>query len=142
MTDKRNKVTGVEFQRMKLGEPDEKGRRRPEPMPGTEFVVECDTVLGAIGQGPGARLGRARAGRDPGQARGQPPRHARSEEDIFRTDVPKVFASGDVRTGAATVVEAIGEGRRASTRSTTGCAATTSTTRRSAASCPSRSPTS
>jgi len=52
MTDERNKVTGVEFQRMKLGTPDEKGRRRPEPMPGTEFVVECDIVLAAIGQGP------------------------------------------------------------------------------------------
>ena len=43
-------VTGVEFQKMHLGEPDEKGRRRPEPMPGTEFIVECDTVLGAIGR--------------------------------------------------------------------------------------------
>ena len=52
LTDAKNQVTGVEFQRMKLGAPDEKGRRRPEPMPGTEFVVECDTVLGAIGQGP------------------------------------------------------------------------------------------
>ena len=52
MTDRNSKVTGVEFQRMRLGEPDEKERRRPEPMPGTEFVVECDTVLGAIGQGP------------------------------------------------------------------------------------------
>ena len=52
ITDKRDKVTGVEFQRMRLGEPDEKGRRRPDPMPGTEFIVDCDTVLGAIGQGP------------------------------------------------------------------------------------------
>ena len=52
MTDEHNKVTGVEFQRMKLGTPDEKGRRRPEPMPGTEFVVDCDIVLAAIGQGP------------------------------------------------------------------------------------------
>ena len=52
VTDARERVTGVEFQKMHLGEPDEKGRRRPEPMPGTEFIVECDTVLGAIGQGP------------------------------------------------------------------------------------------
>ncbi len=52
VTDEHNRVTGVEFQRMKLGEADEKGRRRPEPMPGTEFVVECNTVLAAIGQGP------------------------------------------------------------------------------------------
>jgi NADPH-dependent glutamate synthase beta subunit-like oxidoreductase len=99
---------------MKLGEPDDKGRRRPEPMPGTEFIVECDTVLGAIGQGPDlswieSEPDGIRAGLEVDR-RG----NLVAEEHIFRTDVPKVFASGDVRTGAATVVEAIGEGRRAS----------------------------
>jgi NADPH-dependent glutamate synthase beta subunit-like oxidoreductase/formate hydrogenlyase subunit 6/NADH:ubiquinone oxidoreductase subunit I/ferredoxin len=114
VTDARNRVTGVEFQRMKLGEPDDKGRRRPEPMPGTEFVVECDTVLGAIGQGPELSW----VDSEPGEIRSQLEVSRRgtvvSEEDIFRTGVPRVFASGDVRTGATTVVEAIGEGRRAS----------------------------
>jgi NADPH-dependent glutamate synthase beta subunit-like oxidoreductase/formate hydrogenlyase subunit 6/NADH:ubiquinone oxidoreductase subunit I/ferredoxin len=114
LTDARNRVTGVEFQRMKLGEPDEKGRRRPEPMPGTEFTVECDTVLGAIGQGP--ELGWVE--QEPQEIREQLEVSRRgtlvSEEHIFRTGMPRVFASGDVRTGAATVVEAIGEGRRAS----------------------------
>ncbi len=71
MTDQNNKVTGVEFQRMQLGEPDEKGRRRPEPMPGTEFVVECDTVLGAIGQGPELSWIESRAGGDPDPAGGR-----------------------------------------------------------------------
>src|SRR3990172_6365913 len=52
VTDKNNKVTGVEFQRMRLGEPDASGRRRPEPVAGTEFVIDCDRVLLAIGQGP------------------------------------------------------------------------------------------
>ena len=56
VTDKNNKVTGVEFQRMRLGEPDASGRRRPEPVAGTEFVIDCDRVLLAIGQGPQARL--------------------------------------------------------------------------------------
>ena len=46
------KVSGVEFIRMQLGAPDASGRRRPEPAPGTEFVIECDRVLLAIGQGP------------------------------------------------------------------------------------------
>jgi NADPH-dependent glutamate synthase beta subunit-like oxidoreductase/ferredoxin len=114
LTDKRNKVTGVEFQRMHLGEPDEKGRRRPEPMPGTEFVVSCDTVLGAIGQGPELSW----IDSEPEEIRSQLEVSRRntlvSEDDIFRTGVPKVFASGDVRAGATTVVEAIGEGRRAS----------------------------
>jgi formate dehydrogenase major subunit len=114
VTDANNTVTGVEFQRMRLGEPDEKGRRRPEPMPGTEFIVACDTVLGAIGQGPDlswidSEPEEIRAGLEVDR-RG----NLVSEEHIFRTNVPKVFASGDVRTGAATVVEAIGEGRRAS----------------------------
>jgi len=114
VTDEQGRVTGVEFQRMKLGEPDEKGRRRPEPMPGTEFTVECDTVLGAIGQGPDLSW----IDSEPEEIRSALEVSRRgtlvSEEDIFRTNVPKVFVSGDVRTGSATVVEAIGEARRAS----------------------------
>ena len=50
--EKTGKVTGVEFIRMQLGEPDASGRRRPEPAPGTEFMIPCDRVLLAIGQGP------------------------------------------------------------------------------------------
>src|SRR5213078_4742494 len=45
-----SRVGGVEFQRMQLGEPDASGRRRPIPIPGSEFVIECDTVIPAIGQ--------------------------------------------------------------------------------------------
>ena len=77
VTDDNNKVTGVEFQRMKLGEPDEQGRRRPEPMPGTEFIVECDTVLGAIGQGPELSWIESEPEEIRVEAQGQPPRHAR-----------------------------------------------------------------
>ena len=77
VTDDSDTVTGVEFQRMKLGEPDEQGRRRPEPMPGTEFIVECDTVLGAIGQGPELSWIESEPEEIRVEARGQPPRHAR-----------------------------------------------------------------
>ena len=114
MTDARGKVTGVEFQKMHLGEPDEKGRRRPEPMPGTEFVVECDTVLGAIGQGP--ELGWIESEPEELQAGLEVSRQGRLVVDpnTFRTKVPKIFAGGDVNLGATTVVEAIGDGRRAS----------------------------
>jgi NADPH-dependent glutamate synthase beta subunit-like oxidoreductase/ferredoxin len=52
VTDANGKVTGVEFIRMQPGAPDASGRRRPEPAPGSEFVIECDRVLLAIGQGP------------------------------------------------------------------------------------------
>src|SRR5690242_21664112 len=44
------KAIGIEFQKNKLGEPDASGRRRPVPIPGSEFVIECDTVIPAIGQ--------------------------------------------------------------------------------------------
>src|SRR3954454_9964355 len=50
--DDHNRVTGVEFQRMQMGAPDASGRRRPEPVARTEFIIECDRVLLAIGQGP------------------------------------------------------------------------------------------
>jgi formate dehydrogenase major subunit len=52
LTDDRNKVTGIEMLRMELGEPDASGRRRPVPVEGTEFIVECDQVLTAVGQVP------------------------------------------------------------------------------------------
>ena len=59
VTDDAGNVTGVEFIRMALGEPDASGRRRPEPAPGTEFIVPCDRVLLAIGQGPDLDVDRA-----------------------------------------------------------------------------------
>ena len=110
ITDKANNVTGVEFIRMKLGEPDASGRRRPEPAPGTEFTIPCDRVLLAIGQGPGARLDRARL-----QPASQATKNNRLAADAvtFETARPGVFGTGDVRIGASTVVQAIAEGRRA-----------------------------
>jgi formate dehydrogenase major subunit len=109
VTDTKNKVTGVEFQRMKLGEPDDSGRRRPEPMAGTEFVIECDRVLKAIGQGP--ELSWLEHGADGVTAT----RNKRLAADAvtFATGRPGVFGTGDARIGSATVVQANAEGRRA-----------------------------
>jgi len=109
VTDKRNRVTGVELQRMRMGAPDASGRRRPEPMPGTEFVIECDRVLRAIGQGP--QLGWLERGAA-GVAATKQGRLA-ADGVTFATGRPGIFATGDVRIGAATVVEAVAEGRRA-----------------------------
>jgi NADPH-dependent glutamate synthase beta subunit-like oxidoreductase/formate hydrogenlyase subunit 6/NADH:ubiquinone oxidoreductase subunit I/ferredoxin len=109
LTDEANRVTGVEFIRMRLGEPDASGRRRPEPAPGTEFVIPCDRVLLAIGQGPDLSwIG-------PGSQGVSATRQRRLKADAvtFETGRPGVFATGDVRIGSSTVVEAIGEGRRA-----------------------------
>ena len=110
ITDKKNKVTGVEFIRNKLGEPDASGRRRPEPAPGTEFTLPADRVLLAIGQGP--QLDWFGPGNDGVSATKQ--RRLKADAVTFETGRPGVFGTGDVRIGAATVVQAIAEGRRAS----------------------------
>jgi formate dehydrogenase major subunit len=109
ITDDKGKVTGIEFIRMRPGEPDASGRRRPEPAPGTEFTIPCDRVLLAIGQGPDLSwIG-------PGSEGPQPTKNRRLKADAvtFETDRPGVFGTGDVRVGAATVVQAVAEGRRA-----------------------------
>jgi NADPH-dependent glutamate synthase beta subunit-like oxidoreductase/formate hydrogenlyase subunit 6/NADH:ubiquinone oxidoreductase subunit I/ferredoxin len=108
VTDDKQRVTGVEFQRMKLGEPDASGRRRPEPMPGTEFVIDCDRVLLAIGQGPD--LTWMQHGAD-GVAANR--NRLVADAVTFATGRPGVFGTGDVRVGATTVVQAVAEGRRA-----------------------------
>ena len=115
VTDKRNKVTGVEFQRMKLGEPDEKGRRRPEPMPGTEFVVELRHR--ARRHRPGARSSswvEHRAGGDPlassrSAAAARSVARSTSSAPTSRRSSPRATCA----PASTTVVEAIGEGRRA-----------------------------
>lgn len=109
VTDDEGKVTGMEFQRMALGAPDASGRRRPEPVPGTEFIIECDRVLLAIGQGP--ELSWLGNGADGVSASKQ--RRLAADAVTFATGRPGVFGTGDVRTGAATVVQAVSEGRRA-----------------------------
>jgi formate dehydrogenase major subunit len=104
-----NKVEGIEFIRMQLGEPDASGRRRPEPAPGTEFTIPCDRVMLAIGQGPDLRwLGSGSAGVEATKQR-----RLKADAVTFETGRPGVFGTGDVRIGAATVVQAIAEGRRA-----------------------------
>ncbi|MEZ4596165.1 MAG: FAD-dependent oxidoreductase [Chloroflexota bacterium] len=109
ITDAQGKVTGMEFQRMALGAPDASGRRRPEPVAGTEFVIECDRVLLAIGQGPD--LSWTASGADGVGANKQ--RRLAADAVTFATGRAGVFGTGDVRTGAATVVQATAEGRRA-----------------------------
>ena len=125
---------------MALGAPDASGRRRPEPVPGTEFIIECDRVLLAIGQGPDLRwTARGADGRGGHQAAAAS-RRTRSPSPPAGKGV---FGTGDVRTGAATVVA--GRSRRAAaprTRWTPTSRAWTSTPSRRARRSPSRSPSS
>jgi formate dehydrogenase major subunit len=108
VVDAQNRVTGLEFIRMQLGAPDASGRRRPEPAPGTEFIIECDRILKAIGQGPDMTW--ASVGADGVAAT----KNGRLKADAvtFQTGRDGVFGAGDLRNGATTVVASIADGRR------------------------------
>lgn len=100
-----NKVVGLECIRMRLGKPDESGRRRPEPIRGSEYTVEVDTVIPALGQEA-----------DLSFLQGT---NVRTEGGFIivdranRTGVKHIFAGGDVVTNKGTVTHAVGSGKRA-----------------------------
>ena len=100
---KKGKVTGMILQKMELGEPDESGRRRPVPIPGSEFTVKVDNVIAAIGE--------------QGDFKFIPEElvdHGVVKSDLFgQTPISKVFAGGDIIEQPHTVVHAIGSGKRA-----------------------------
>ncbi len=102
-----NWVTGVECLRMELGEPDASGRRRPIPIKGSEFIVDVDTVVVAIGQNANPIVASTATGVETNE-RG----YFIADED-GRCTKPGVFAGGDIVTGAATVILAIGAGKKA-----------------------------
>ena len=103
------RVGSMECIKMALGEPDASGRRRPEPIPGSEFILAVDSVIAAIGQYPDLSSLAGESGLR--TERG----NIVVEDDTLLTDVPGVFAGGDCVTGAATAVQAIATGRKAAT---------------------------
>ena len=105
--DEKGWVRGLRCIQMTLGEPDASGRRSPVPVPGSEFDVEADVVIMALGTSPNPLIARTTSGLET-------ERHGcivASEEGA--TSRPGVFAGGDAVTGAATVILAMGAGRRA-----------------------------
>ena len=106
--DERGWVRGMECIRMELGDPDESGRRRPVPVPGSEFVIDIDTMISAVGTDPNPLLVRGVPGLELG-------RHGNVivNEETGETSVPGVFAGGDIVTGSATVIAAMGAGKLA-----------------------------
>jgi glutamate synthase (NADPH/NADH) small chain len=105
--DDQGHIKEVEYIKMKLGEPDESGRRRPVPIPGSEERIRIDTALIAIGQSPNPLIPKTVKGLKTGK-------HGNiiTDED-GRTSIPGLFAGGDIATGAATVILAMGAGKRA-----------------------------
>lgn len=101
------KVTGMECQRMELGEPDASGRRSPVPVKGSEFIMEVDTVFPAVSQEPDMdelildSLSVTKW------------KTIKTDPETLETDIPWVFAGGDVVSGPKTVNEALAAGRKA-----------------------------
>ena len=100
-------VTGMKCIRMELGEPDERGRRRPVPVEGSEFVIDVDTVVMAIGTSPNPLIKNTTAGLEVNGHGGI------IVDDNGATSKEGVFAGGDAVTGAATVISAMGAGKLA-----------------------------
>ncbi|MEQ2878312.1 NADPH-dependent glutamate synthase [Enterococcus asini] len=106
INDGSGKLTAVKCVKMELGEPDESGRRRPVVVPGSEFIVEADTAIEAIGQGanrvlldtfPELQLNKWG--------------YIDADPETGQTSIPGIFAGGDIVTGAATVILAMGAGK-------------------------------
>ncbi len=105
--DDKGWVAGLRCQRMKLGEPDDSGRRRPQPIEGDTFLLEADVVVNAIGTRPNPLL-TATAG----NLKLSPKGNIATDENCA-TNIPGVFAGGDIVRGGATVILAMGDGKKA-----------------------------
>lgn len=105
--DEKGWVKAVKCIRMELGEPDESGRRSPVEVPGSEFEIETDTVIMSLGTSPNPLIAKTTAGLETNR------RGCLVADENGATTRPGVFAGGDAVTGAATVILAMGAGRKA-----------------------------
>ena len=105
--DEKGWVKAVKCIRMELGEPDESGRRSPVAVPGSEFEIETETVIMSLGTSPNPLIARTTAGLETNR------RGCLVADENGATTRPGVFAGGDAVTGAATVILAMGAGRKA-----------------------------
>ncbi len=109
--DDNGKLKQIEYLQMELGEPDDSGRRRPVPIEGSETLIDVDVVISAIGQKPlinwytddlkdrGLRLTRWNT--------------IEADEETLQSDIPHIFTGGDIWSGPALLIDAVGTGRRA-----------------------------
>ncbi|MEG1504345.1 MAG: NADPH-dependent glutamate synthase [Enterococcus sp.] len=104
--DDQGKLKAVKCIRMELGEPDDSGRRRPVSIPNSEFIIEADTAIEAIGQD----ANRVLLDTFPQLALNQWG-YIAADEETCATSIPGIFAGGDIVTGAATVILAMGAGK-------------------------------
>lgn len=102
--EKNGRLSAVECLKMRLGEVDESGRRRPIPVTGSEFQIPCNAAIVAIGQGPSRDLEGLE--RDSSGL-------VRVDEETLGTSVPGIYAGGDLIRGSDMAVRAVGDGKRA-----------------------------
>ncbi len=105
--DEKRLVKGLECIRMELGGPDESGRRSPHPIKDSNFILEADTVIMAVGQNPNPLLSKVTAGLKANKG------GTIAVDNNFMTSIPGCFAGGDIITGADTVIAAMGAGKKA-----------------------------
>ena len=106
LTDDNGWVKGMKVIKMELGEPDASGRRRPVPIEGSEYEIELDTVIMALGTSPNPLIASTTEGLETNRRR-----CIVAEEENGQTSKAAVFAGGDAVTGAATVILAMGAGK-------------------------------
>lgn len=102
------RVVGIECLRYELGEPDESGRRRPIPIEGSEYQIDCDACIPSIGNASNPLISQTTPELEVNKWG-----NIIVEENTGATSIDKVYAGGDIVLGAATVILAMGEGRRA-----------------------------
>lgn len=101
-----NKIKAIECIKMELGEPDSSGRRRPIPIDGSNFEIECDLAIVAIGNGPNPILFQSSPNLKLNKWG-----YIDTDPETNETSIPNVYAGGDIVTGSATVILAMGAGR-------------------------------
>ena len=108
LEDEKGWVNGIRCIKMELGEPDESGRRRPVEVPGSEFVIDVDTVIMSLGTSPNPLISSTTKGLEINKRK-----CIIAQEDCGKTTKEGVYAGGDAVTGAATVILAMGAGKTA-----------------------------
>ena len=107
LANEKGRVRGLKCIKMELGEPDDSGRRRPLPIENSDFIIEADTVIEAIGQKPNPLVVKVTPDlkvNDSGTIK---------VDENYMTSIDGVFAGGDIITGADTVISAMGAGKKA-----------------------------
>jgi glutamate synthase (NADPH/NADH) small chain len=108
VADEHGRVRSMKVQKMELGEPDASGRRRPMPVEGSEYLIDVDTVVVSVGVSPNPLIPQSMKDLDVSSWG-----TINVDKEKMQTSIPEVFAGGDIVRGGATVILAMGDGRKA-----------------------------